>query len=70
MGINGTETLTWDVSQVAESLQLSRATVYSLVREGKLPAIRISPRRIVIPRASLSKFLETEVTKPITEITS
>ena len=70
MAIDASEKLTMNVADVATALGLSRPTVYSLIHQNRLPAIRISDKRLVIPRAALSRFLETEASKPITEITS
>ena len=51
------ERLTMTVKEAGEALGISRATAYALVREGRLPAIRISDRRLVIPKTALEKML-------------
>ncbi|MBM4461763.1 MAG: helix-turn-helix domain-containing protein [Chloroflexi bacterium] len=57
------ERLTMTVVEAADALGISRATAYSLCREGKLPVIRISERRLVIPKAALQRML-AEAGKP------
>ena len=51
------EKLVYTIEEVAEKLSLSRATAYALAREGRLPVIRISDRRLVIPKVALEKML-------------
>lgn len=54
------EKLALDIPEAAQALGISRATAYSLVREGKLPAIRISERRVIIPKVALERLLAGE----------
>ena len=58
-----TERLTMTVEEAGEALGVSRATAYMLANTGRIPAIRISERRLVVPRAALLKMLES-VGKP------
>jgi excisionase family DNA binding protein len=51
------ERLTMTVEEAGEALGISRATAYALVREGRLPAIRISDRRLIIPVKALEALL-------------
>lgn len=44
------------VSELARFLKVSRASAYSLVREGRIESIRVG-RSIRIPAQSLSKFM-------------
>ena len=44
--------------EVKEVLGCSIAVVDSLIRSGRLKAIRLSPRRIVISRQALEAFLQ------------
>lgn len=39
----------YTVREVAQRLGVAEATVRRLVRDGDMPSIRISPRRIIIP---------------------
>ena len=54
-----TEKLTMSIDQASKALGISRSTAYMLVNTGRLPAIRISDRRWVIPVAALLEFLES-----------
>lgn len=51
------ETKTYTVNQVAKVLGIGRSAAYEAVRTGALPSIRVSPRRIVIPRTAIAKLL-------------
>lgn len=44
--------------EVKDVLECSIAVVDSLIRSGRLKAIRLSPRRIVISRQALELFLQ------------
>ena len=46
----------WKISEVARQLRVSPATVYSWVRSGKMPAVRIGPRLIRIRDRDLEAF--------------
>jgi len=52
-----TERLVMSVDQAAAALQISRATCYMLVNTGRLPSIRISDRRIIVPIKALNELL-------------
>ena len=52
-----TERLTMTVEEAGEALGISRATAYALANSGGLPAVRISQRRLVIPRKALHELL-------------
>jgi len=54
---NKTERLTITVEQAGAALGISRATAYMLVNTGRLPAIRISDRRIIIPKKAIDELL-------------
>jgi excisionase family DNA binding protein len=47
------------VKQVAEDLGISPSTVYRLIEEGKLTAIRAAGRSIVVLESSVEKYLES-----------
>ncbi|MFA5890410.1 MAG: helix-turn-helix domain-containing protein [Actinomycetota bacterium] len=51
--------LTLSVSEAAVALGLGRGLTYSLVREGRLPSVRLGSR-ILIPRAALESFLAAQ----------
>jgi len=52
-----TERLVMTVEEAGAALGISRATAYMLVNTGRLPAIRISDRRIIIPRKAIDDLL-------------
>ncbi|HUZ48781.1 MAG TPA: helix-turn-helix domain-containing protein [Candidatus Dormibacteraeota bacterium] len=53
----GNERATVTVNEAARILGIGRAAAYEGVRAGRIPSIRISPRRIVVPRAALDRLL-------------
>ena len=58
------EARTVDVPTAAKILGISRGVAYSLIANGKLPALRLG-RRLVVPKASLEKLLqEADERKP------
>jgi excisionase family DNA binding protein len=52
------ENLTYTVDQTARMLGISRNSAYALVREGRIPALRLG-KRIVIPRVKLQELLSS-----------
>jgi excisionase family DNA binding protein len=52
-----TERLTMTIEEAGEALGISRATAYSLANSGGLPAIRISERRLIVPRKAIDELL-------------
>jgi excisionase family DNA binding protein len=52
-----TERLTMTVEQAGAALGISRATAYMLVNTGRLPAIRISDRRLIVPKKAIEDLL-------------
>lgn len=54
---NKSERLVMSVEEAGEALGISRATAYMLVNTGRLPAIRISDRRIIVPRKAIDDLL-------------
>ncbi|MAF43097.1 MAG: hypothetical protein CMI54_02860 [Parcubacteria group bacterium] len=57
MATKESERLTYTVEEAGELLGISRATAYQLAREGRLPVIRISDRRLIIPKVALQRLL-------------
>lgn len=47
------------VEEVARILRIGRDLAYQLAREGKIPVLRLG-RRMVIPRQTLMRWIETE----------
>ena len=50
--------LAFSVREAAESLGVSRAFIYEVVRTGELPSVRIGTR-ILIPKAGIDALLKT-----------
>jgi excisionase family DNA binding protein len=46
------------VKEAAEALGLSEVTVRRLIADKAIPAVKLSPRRIRIPRAALEQWLD------------
>jgi excisionase family DNA binding protein len=53
-----TARLTYTVEEAAKALGISRGLAYQMVREGRLPALRLGQRRLIIPRAALEDLLD------------
>jgi len=49
-------------AEAAEELGISRLLCYQLIREKRLPAVRISDRRLAVPRKALESLLEAKMT--------
>ena len=58
------EKLVYTVPEVAKLLGINIVAAYELARRPDFPAIRISPRRIVIPKQAFHKWLEEAAQKP------
>lgn len=54
--------LTYNVTEVAHLLGISRGSAYTHVRTGEIPSITIGGR-IVVPRRALDALLDTETNK-------
>ena len=53
------EPLVFTIVETAKMLGISRGTAYLLANSGGIPAIRISKRRLVVPRKALEDFLSS-----------
>ena len=51
------------VPEAAEMLGISRNFAYELVKQGKLPVIRLGKKRLVIAKAALDRMLEKGFTE-------
>lgn len=49
-----------DVDELAEALGISKPTAYELCNREDFPAIRVTPRRIIIPVDGLQRWLEEQ----------
>lgn len=63
MNIENNERLTLTVKEVQKLLGLSRGLVYQAIETGEIPSVRVG-RRILIPKASLNRFLESKINEP------
>ena len=52
------ESLVLTPNDVRKLLMCSRSVVYSALAQGRIPSIRISPRKIIIPKARFLKWLD------------
>jgi len=52
------ESLILTPKQVRQRLKISRGVLYSCLRQGIIPCIKISPRKILIPKARFLRWLE------------
>ena len=55
---NNDESLVLTPSDVRKLLSCSRSVVYSALAQGRIPSIRISPRKIIIPKHAFMKWLD------------
>ena len=53
------ERLTMTIEEAGEALGISRATAYSLAKAGRLPVIRISDRRWIVPKRAIDQLLDS-----------
>ena len=54
---NDNDSLVLTPKQVGKLLSLSRGVLYSALHRGAIPCIRVSPRKIIIPRDRFLKWL-------------
>ncbi|MBQ3155238.1 MAG: helix-turn-helix domain-containing protein [Clostridia bacterium] len=54
------EKLTVSVEEMAKMLGISKPVAYELIKREGFPAVRISPRRIIIPLARLSEWINSD----------
>ena len=52
------EKLVYSIPECGEILGVSRAHIYKMAKEGRLPIIKLG-RRLVVPRAALMRMLES-----------
>ena len=52
---------TISVEEAARYLGVSRAYAYAMVREGRLPVIRLGIKRVRVPSAALARLLGVEL---------
>ena len=52
------EKLVYSVKETAQLLGVCKATVERLIREEKLKSLKPSPRRVLVPAASIQAYLD------------
>ena len=52
---------TINADDISRALDISLRNAYRLMRRPDFPAIRVSPRRIVVPEAAFKQWLEDQV---------
>ena len=52
------------VREVQTILGIGRNATYELIASGRLPSVRVTPRRIVVTKASLEAFLGLSSKRP------
>lgn len=57
---NGKDSLVLTPEEARKLLRCSRGVIYAGIKNGSIPAIRLGPRKVVIPRASLMRMLSGE----------
>jgi len=55
------EKKTYNVYEVADIMSVSKGLIYESIRSGKLKAIRIGQRRVVISRSELERLLKNNI---------
>ena len=53
------ERLGYSVKETAGTLGISDKTVRRLIQEGRIPAVRIGSRRLLVPRSAILRWLES-----------
>jgi len=54
---NNDDSLVLTPEEVRQRLRISRSVLYSCLRQGTIPSIKISPRKIIIPKHSFLEWL-------------
>lgn len=54
---NDNDSLVLTPKQVGRLLSLSRGVLYSALHRGAIPCIRVSPRKIIIPKHAFMRWL-------------
>jgi excisionase family DNA binding protein len=55
---NSDDTLVLTPEEVRQLLNISRSVLYSALARGIIPSIRISPRKIIIPKHTFMRWLD------------
>jgi excisionase family DNA binding protein len=52
------------IQEAAKLIRVSRATLFKLVKDGRLQVVRITPRKVLVRREELDRFLKASETTP------
>lgn len=55
--MNEQHKLALSIREASVRLGISEGTTWAMIRAGRIPSVRISPRRVVIPVAALERLL-------------
>ena len=58
------ERQTYNIPEVAKIMGVSNYIAYEMAASGKLPAIRVGAKRVVVPRQVFHQWLETAQFSP------
>jgi len=56
--VENSESLVLTPEEVRQRLKISRSVLYSALRQGTIPCIKISPRKILIPKHRFLEWLD------------
>ena len=54
------EKLAVSVAEAARLISVSKSTVYAMIEQGRLPVVRITAKRLIVPLKALETWLEIE----------
>jgi len=50
------------IQEAAEMIRGSRATLFKLIKDGRLQVVRITPRKVLVRREELQRFIKASET--------
>jgi excisionase family DNA binding protein len=58
------------VGEVAKLIGVSRGRAYQMIKDDKLPGIRLSTRRVRVPRVALEAWLSVQIDRALARVTN
>ena len=52
------------IREAAETIRISRATLFKLIKDGRLQVVRITPRKVLVRREELERLIEESEKTP------